>query len=104
MRILLDMNLSPRWGPVLKDLGHECRHWSDIGDPRATDATIMAWARSHDQVVLTHDLDFGAILAATEADALTDGYACRAAAEATKGHESARIRKKPRPVGLPPKA
>ncbi len=27
----------------------------------------MAWAERHDRVVLTHDLDFGAILAATRA-------------------------------------
>jgi predicted nuclease of predicted toxin-antitoxin system len=29
---------------------------------------IMSWARSNGFVVLTHDLDFGAILAATGAD------------------------------------
>jgi len=28
----------------------------------------MAYARTHDFVVLTHDLDFGAILAATHGD------------------------------------
>ncbi len=29
----------------------------------------MAWARANDCVILTHDLDFGAILAASQADA-----------------------------------
>ncbi len=28
----------------------------------------MAWARLHDYIVVTNDLDFGAILAATQAD------------------------------------
>jgi predicted nuclease of predicted toxin-antitoxin system len=27
----------------------------------------MAWARTHDHVVFTHDMDFGALLAATRA-------------------------------------
>jgi predicted nuclease of predicted toxin-antitoxin system len=34
----------------------------------ASDLAIMAHAKLHDFVVLTHDLDFGAILAATNAD------------------------------------
>ena len=43
-------------------------HWSTVGPPVAPDTEIMAWARTHDRVVLTHDLDFGAILAATAND------------------------------------
>ena len=41
-------------------------HWSSIGELNAPDDTILSWARSHDYVVFTHDLDFGAILAATK--------------------------------------
>lgn len=67
MQILVDMNLSPQWGPVLERHGHSCIHWSDVGDPRAKDESIMAWAREKGSVVLTHDLDFGAILATTAA-------------------------------------
>ena len=40
--------------------------WSASGDPRATDRSIMEWARSNGYIVFTHDLDFGAILAATQ--------------------------------------
>ena len=69
MRILVDMNLSPRWVPVLKEAGFEAIHWSDVGDPRAPDRTIMDYAKKHRYVVFTHDLDFGAILAATQAEA-----------------------------------
>lgn len=65
MKFLVDMNLSPRWVAWLVSLGHEACHWSDIGPPDATDSTILAWARTQGTVVLTHDLDFGDILAAT---------------------------------------
>ncbi len=52
------MYLSNNWHAV---------HWSDIGDIRASDAEIMAWAMAHGYVVFTHDLDFGTILATTRA-------------------------------------
>ena len=65
MRLLLDMNLSPRWVEELERHGWEAVHWSDVGDPRASDRTIMGWAREAGYVVLTHDLDFGALLAAS---------------------------------------
>jgi predicted nuclease of predicted toxin-antitoxin system len=67
MRILLDMNLPPRWVEFLGERGIEATHWSAVGDPRAGDGVIMAWARHHGCVVFTHDLDFSAILAATHA-------------------------------------
>lgn len=43
-------------------------HWSAIGDPKATDQTILKWARANQYVVFTHDLDFGTLLALTNAD------------------------------------
>jgi hypothetical protein len=30
-----------------------------MGSPHATDREIMEWAKAHDRVVFTHDLDFG---------------------------------------------
>ena len=67
MKIVLDMNLSPAWGPFLEAEGHEVKHWSEIGEITAPDTEIMAWARSNDNVVFTHDLDFSALLFATNA-------------------------------------
>jgi predicted nuclease of predicted toxin-antitoxin system len=67
VKILVDMNLSPEWVPFLRQAGFESVHWSAVGDPRATDAELMAWARANDHVVFTHDMDFGALLAATRA-------------------------------------
>jgi len=38
-------------------------HWSEVGDPRAPDQMLMGWAATHRYAVLTHDLDFGTMLA-----------------------------------------
>lgn len=65
MKILIDLNLSPSWVPVLQGAGFEAVHWSTIGDPRAPDEIIMSWARAKGFIVFTNDLDFGAILAST---------------------------------------
>lgn len=65
MNFVIDMNLSPTWVDVFARHGWTAVHWTAVGDPRATDRTILAWAVAHDAVVFTHDLDFGAILAAT---------------------------------------
>ena len=67
MKFLIDMNLSPRWVEVLQSEGWDSVHWSEIGRPDATDSELMDWAREHGRVVLIHDLDFGAMLAATQA-------------------------------------
>ena len=69
MKIVIDMYLSPLWVQLLTDAGHEAGHWSRIGAPNASDREIMAWARSNGFIVFTHDLDFGTILASTDAEA-----------------------------------
>jgi len=66
--LLIDMNLSPEWVAALSHHGYDAVHWSTVGDPRAADATIMAWARANKRCVFTHDLDFGHLLALTHAD------------------------------------
>jgi predicted nuclease of predicted toxin-antitoxin system len=68
MKLLIDMNLSPEWVPVLEGEGWESVHWSRIGDLGAFDREIMEWARTNGYTLVTHDLDFGAILAATKAE------------------------------------
>ncbi|MFZ4482287.1 MAG: DUF5615 family PIN-like protein [Rhodoferax sp.] len=68
MKLLIDMNLAPRWVALLADAGIHATHWSTIGAYSAPDTEIMAWARANDYIVLTHDLDFGAILAATHGE------------------------------------
>jgi predicted nuclease of predicted toxin-antitoxin system len=46
----------------------EAVHWSSLGSANAPDVEIMAYASGNDYVVLAHDLDFGAILAATHGE------------------------------------
>ena len=65
MKLLVDMNLSPRWVALLQGAGWEALHWSAVGQPTARDSEIMTFAAANDYVVLTHDLDFSAILAVT---------------------------------------
>ena len=68
MKLLIDMNLSPRWVRTLAEAGIEAEHWSNIGEAKAADVAIMRFARDHGYIVLTHDLDFSAILAATQGE------------------------------------
>jgi predicted nuclease of predicted toxin-antitoxin system len=85
MKVLLDMNLSPAWVRFLEENGFEAVHWSTLGVPSAPDSAVMRWARDGGFVVITHDLDFSAILASTDAggpsviqiraqDVLPDGF------------------------------
>jgi len=68
VKLLLDMNLSPAWIAILEAEGWETAHWKDVGNPTAPDADIMLWARDRGYCVVTNDLDFSAILAATRAE------------------------------------
>ena len=65
MRFLADMGISVRTVGALNELGHDAVHAREIGLSRATDTTILERARSEGQVVLTVDLDFGQLLAAS---------------------------------------
>ena len=68
MKLLVDMNLSPRWIGLLVDNGIEAAHWSTLGANNEPDTEIMTYASANGYVVLTHDLDFSAILAATHGE------------------------------------
>ncbi len=68
LRIVVDMNLSAEWIGTLQAAGYDAVHWSKVGPATADDEVIMAWANENDRVVLTHDLDFGTVLALTGAD------------------------------------
>jgi predicted nuclease of predicted toxin-antitoxin system len=66
VKLLVDMNLSPHWVNRLNAAALPAVHWSSVGRMDAADTEIMAYAAKYDYVVLTHDLDFSAILAATQ--------------------------------------
>ena len=63
MKILLDMNLSPKWVEYLTASGVCAIHWSSVGSANASDSEIMDYARSKNLVILTQDLDFTTLLA-----------------------------------------
>jgi predicted nuclease of predicted toxin-antitoxin system len=65
MKLLVDMNLSPDWVRLLVSHGWEACHWSLVGPGNAPDNELVRWARQHNHVILTQDLDFSQILFAT---------------------------------------
>lgn len=67
MKVLVDMNLSPRWAAEFQSQGFESIHWSEVGAATAPDEEVLAWCAANGHVLFTHDLDFGAILAASKA-------------------------------------
>ena len=65
MKIIVDMNMSPKWVDFLIENDIEAVHWSSIGSPDDSDTEIIAYAKTHDFTIFTNDLDFGFILAIT---------------------------------------
>lgn len=66
MKVLVDMNLSPKWAAELQSKGIESTHWQAIGEATAADEIVLAWCAANGHILFTHDLDFGAILAASK--------------------------------------
>jgi predicted nuclease of predicted toxin-antitoxin system len=58
MRLVVDMNLTPRWVHFLQDAGYQAVHWSSVGPNSAKDSEICDYARRCVHVILTNDLDF----------------------------------------------
>lgn len=61
------MNLSPGWTAFFLSNDIIAVHWSSVGKATDPDSLIFEYARDNQFVVFTNDLDFGAILAATNA-------------------------------------
>jgi len=68
MKILVDMNLSPKIAELLTADGITAKHWQFVGAPNAKDSEIVAYAKQHDYIILTCDLDFTALLSASQAN------------------------------------
>ena len=66
MNYVVDTNLSPRLAALLRDAGHDAVHVRDIGLRTASDDEIIDYAISTDRIVISHDTDFGTLLAYRE--------------------------------------
>jgi len=65
MKFLADMGISPRVVATLRERGHEAVHLHEEGLGTLPDGEILAKARTEERILLTHDLDFGELLAAS---------------------------------------
>jgi len=63
MKWLLNMNIPRRLKYYLESVGHQCRHVGDIGLGTADDWTVLKEAAEKGETILTHDLDYGQLLA-----------------------------------------
>ncbi len=66
MRFLCDMGVSKRVVDWLREQGHDASHLSEEGLQRLPDGDIFDKAFKEGRVILSFDLDFGAIVALTE--------------------------------------
>lgn len=65
MKFLADMGLSMSTVLVLRASGHDVIHFRELGLHKLPDGQIALKAKAEGRVVLTFDLDFGEILAAS---------------------------------------
>lgn len=63
LRFLADMNVSPLTVNALSSEGWATIRVSNVLAANASDATILAFARQYDYVIITQDLDFSTLLA-----------------------------------------
>ena len=63
IRFLLDMGLAQSTGQFLRSRGHDVVHLRDQGLERMPDDRIVAKAQEEERTIVTHDLDFGRIVA-----------------------------------------
>ena len=65
MRFLADMGISPKTVLFLQYLEHDAVHLHEQALDRLQDSEILDKARAESRVILTHDLDFGELVAAS---------------------------------------
>jgi predicted nuclease of predicted toxin-antitoxin system len=63
LKFIADMDISPLTVDQLKKRGWEIIRVSNVMDARTSDIEILNYARDHNRVVITHDLDFSELLA-----------------------------------------
>ncbi len=65
MKFLADMGISPRVVAALRKQGHDAVHLQEQDLGRLPDTNILIKAKEEERILLTNDLDFGELLAAS---------------------------------------
>jgi len=68
LSFLLDENLPPSLVILLNQLEYPARHVVEIGYVNTDDSVILKFAEQSGEVILTHDTDFGTLLALNQND------------------------------------
>lgn len=63
MKFLLNVNIPPSLCELLDNQGHTSRHISLVGKATAKDTEIIEIAKENNETIITHDLDYGSLLA-----------------------------------------
>jgi len=63
MKLLLDMGLARRTAYFLRNRGYDAVHLREQNLQRLTDEDVIAKGRLEERVIVTHDLDYGRIVA-----------------------------------------
>lgn len=66
MKFLLDMGLAQSTAAFLRDQGYDAVHLREEGLQRLPDEEIIEKARLEERVIITHDLDFGRLMALSD--------------------------------------
>jgi len=67
MRLILDQGVPRDAAALLRSLGYDCIHVSEIGMSKAADEEVLAFSLGRNAVVVTLDADFHTILAVSGA-------------------------------------
>jgi len=68
LKFIVDMNVSPLTVNQLREKGWDIIRVSEVMDVRTDDINILNYARDHNKVVITNDLDFSELLALNDFD------------------------------------
>jgi predicted nuclease of predicted toxin-antitoxin system len=63
MKFLLDVGISPQLGQLIEGRGHSFRYLPVYFSSKTSDHEILNIAAEAGEVIITHDLDFGKLLA-----------------------------------------